>query len=55
MTADPGSLQRTVPDMEPIDELHPREPGPVVVDVAAADDRTAFAFQQALASRWAAA
>ncbi|GAA2386396.1 hypothetical protein GCM10010255_12160 [Streptomyces coeruleofuscus] len=29
--------------------------GLVVVDVAAADDHTAFAFQQALASRWATA
>ncbi|WP_308431416.1 DUF6207 family protein [Streptomyces lavendofoliae] len=33
--------------MEPINELHAREPGLVVVDVAAADDRTTFAFQQA--------
>lgn len=36
-------------------ETHLAEPGPVVIDVAAADDRTALAFQQALASRWATA
>ncbi|PWI06337.1 hypothetical protein DIZ27_33800 [Streptomyces sp. NWU339] len=41
--------------MEPIHATHLAEPGLVVVDVAAADDRTAFAFQQALASRWATA
>jgi hypothetical protein len=29
--------------MKPINELHLTEPGLVVVDVAAADDRTAFA------------
>ncbi|MFH8507910.1 DUF6207 family protein [Streptomyces flaveolus] len=29
------------------------EPGLVVVDVAAADDETAFAFHAALAARWA--
>ncbi|MEV5842248.1 DUF6207 family protein [Streptomyces sp. NPDC051985] len=29
------------------------EPGLVVVDVAAADDATALAFQQLLADRWA--
>ncbi|MGV9942462.1 DUF6207 family protein [Streptomyces sp. NPDC003401] len=31
------------------------EPGLVVVDVAAADDATALAFQQLLADRWATA
>ncbi|MGP3974456.1 DUF6207 family protein [Streptomyces sp. 8N114] len=41
--------------MEPINEMRLAEPGLVVVDVAAMDDRTAFAFQQALASRWATA
>ncbi|MGW4517655.1 DUF6207 family protein [Streptomyces sp. NPDC004393] len=34
------------------DEEHNGEPGPVVVDVAAADDETAFAFEVALAARW---
>ncbi|MGW7280205.1 DUF6207 family protein [Streptomyces sp. NPDC054844] len=29
------------------------EPGLVVVDVAAADDETAFTFHTALAARWA--
>ncbi|MGP3991780.1 DUF6207 family protein [Streptomyces sp. 3N207] len=55
MTANPASGQRVVADMEPINEMHLAEPGLVVVDIAAADDRTAFAFHQALASRWATA
>jgi hypothetical protein len=41
--------------MRPIQEAHVAEPGPVVVEVAAADDATAFAFQGALARRWATA
>ncbi|MEV7082446.1 DUF6207 family protein [Streptomyces sp. NPDC093516] len=41
--------------MNPINEAHVREPGLVVVDVAAADDATALAFQQLLADRWATA
>lgn len=53
VAANPDSLQRVVPDTEPINELPLTEPG--LVDVAAADDRTAFAFQQALAFRWATA
>ncbi|WP_239106211.1 DUF6207 family protein [Streptomyces rubrogriseus] len=40
--------------MEAINEVHVSEPGLVVVDVAAADDETAFAFHTALAARWAA-
>ncbi|MEU9190647.1 DUF6207 family protein [Streptomyces sp. NPDC048484] len=39
--------------MNPIHEVHVSEPGLVVVDVAAADDDTALAFQQLLADRWA--
>ncbi|MER7178536.1 DUF6207 family protein [Streptomyces hyaluromycini] len=39
--------------MDPISETHVSEPGLVVVDVAAADDATALAFQQLLADRWA--
>ncbi|MFI1510249.1 DUF6207 family protein [Streptomyces sp. NPDC020597] len=39
--------------MNPINEAHVSEPGLVVVDVAAADDATALAFQQLLADRWA--
>ncbi|MFF3350718.1 DUF6207 family protein [Streptomyces sp. NPDC002779] len=35
--------------------MHVSEPGLVVVDVAAADDATALAFQQMLADRWATA
>ncbi|PKW05460.1 MULTISPECIES: DUF6207 family protein [unclassified Streptomyces] len=39
--------------MDVIHEVHVAEPGLVVVDIAAADDRTAFAFHAALASMWA--
>ncbi|MFF7859447.1 DUF6207 family protein [Streptomyces sp. NPDC007904] len=41
--------------MKPIRDEHLAEPGLVVVDVAAADDDTALAFQAALAERWATA
>ena len=44
-----------MPGMEPIDALHVAEPGLLVVDVAAADDETALAFQDAVAARWATA
>ncbi|WTB44135.1 DUF6207 family protein [Streptomyces sp. NBC_00827] len=44
-----------MPCMEPINEVHVREPGLVVVDIAAADDATVLAFQEALAGRWATA
>ncbi|MFC5200365.1 MULTISPECIES: DUF6207 family protein [Streptomyces] len=40
--------------MEAINEVHVSESGLVVVDVAAADDQTAFAFQAALTGMWAA-
>ncbi|MFF4827197.1 DUF6207 family protein [Streptomyces sp. NPDC001312] len=39
--------------MEPINEAHVVEPGPVVVEIAACDDQTAFADQELLATRWA--
>ncbi|MGV9351246.1 DUF6207 family protein [Streptomyces spiralis] len=39
--------------MDVINEVHVSEPGLVVVDVAAADDQTAFAFHATLASMWA--
>ncbi|MFG3390599.1 DUF6207 family protein [Streptomyces rochei] len=39
--------------MEAINEVHLSEPGLVVVDIAAADDETAFAFHTVLAARWA--
>jgi hypothetical protein len=42
-----------MPGMEPIQEAHVREPGQLVVDVAAADDATALKFQEALAGMWA--
>ncbi|MFI9176167.1 DUF6207 family protein [Streptomyces lincolnensis] len=41
--------------MDPINEVHISRPGLLVVDVAAADDATALAFQQLLADRWATA
>ncbi|MFJ8546673.1 DUF6207 family protein [Streptomyces sp. NPDC093586] len=39
--------------MEAINEVHVSEPSLVVIDVAAADDETAFTFHAALAARWA--
>ncbi|MDX2549047.1 DUF6207 family protein [Streptomyces sp. WI04-05B] len=39
--------------MDPINKTHVSQPGLVVVDVAAADDATALAFQQLLAEHWA--
>ncbi|GAA0679889.1 hypothetical protein GCM10009536_07740 [Streptomyces thermocarboxydus] len=44
-----------VPDMRPINDAHVAEPGLAVVEVAAADDQTAFAIQELLAARWATA
>ncbi|MGW5609361.1 DUF6207 family protein [Streptomyces sp. NPDC003753] len=41
--------------MKPITDAHIAEPGLIVVDVAAADEETVFAFQEALAGRWATA
>ncbi|MFJ7305658.1 DUF6207 family protein [Streptomyces sp. NPDC099088] len=41
--------------MDPINETHLSRPGLLVVDIAAADDATALAFQQLLAERWATA
>ena len=41
--------------MGPINALHVAEPGLLVVEVAAADDETALAFQDAVAARWATA
>ncbi|PIM66874.1 hypothetical protein CTU88_40625 [Streptomyces sp. JV178] len=41
-----------MPYVNPINEAHMSKPGLVVVDVAAADDATALAFQQLLADRW---
>lgn len=39
--------------MKPINEAHVAEPGLAVVEVAAADDETAFAVQELLAARYA--
>ncbi|WP_328876846.1 DUF6207 family protein [Streptomyces sp. NBC_00299] len=41
--------------MDLIHETHVSEPGLLVVDVTAADDAIALAFQQLLAVRWATA
>lgn len=41
--------------MKPINEAHLSESGLAVVDVAAADEQTAFAVQELLAGRWATA
>ncbi|WP_327138174.1 DUF6207 family protein (plasmid) [Streptomyces sp. NBC_01340] len=38
--------------MKPITDAHVAEPGLVVVEIAAADDETAFAVQELLAARW---
>ncbi|MCX4564716.1 DUF6207 family protein [Streptomyces phaeochromogenes] len=41
--------------MGPINETHVAEPGLAVVEVIAADDDTALAVQELLATRWATA
>ncbi|MER5698020.1 DUF6207 family protein [Streptomyces mirabilis] len=41
--------------MREINDAHVAEPGLAVVEVAAADDQTAFALQEVLATRWATA
>ncbi|MFF2412639.1 DUF6207 family protein [Streptomyces sp. NPDC058092] len=38
--------------MKPIIDAHVAEPGLAVVEIAAADDETAFAVQELLAARW---
>ncbi|MGW7530198.1 DUF6207 family protein [Streptomyces sp. NPDC054783] len=37
--------------MGPINGMHVAEPGLALVEIAAADDRTAFALQEAVAAR----
>ncbi|MGA5799368.1 DUF6207 family protein [Streptomyces cellulosae] len=39
--------------MKPINDRHVAEPGLAVVEIATADDETAFAIQELLATRWA--
>ncbi|MFD7379418.1 DUF6207 family protein [Streptomyces mirabilis] len=41
--------------MRTINDAHVEEPGLAVVEVAAADNETAFAVQELLAARWATA
>ncbi|WP_231158367.1 DUF6207 family protein [Streptomyces sp. CNZ748] len=47
-----GRYECVVPGMKPINDGHVAEPGLAVVEVAA-DDETAFAVQELLATRWA--
>ncbi|SFH05406.1 hypothetical protein SAMN02787118_14044 [Streptomyces mirabilis] len=44
-----------MPGMRQINDAHVAEPGLAVVEVATADDQTAFALQEVLATRWATA
>ncbi|KPI14628.1 hypothetical protein OK006_3324 [Actinobacteria bacterium OK006] len=44
-----------MPGMRQINDARVAEPGLAVVEVAAADDQTAFALQEVLATRWATA
>ncbi len=48
-----GQHRHVVLGMKPINEAHVAQPGLAVVEVAAADDDTAFAVQELLATRWA--
>ncbi|MEU5524859.1 DUF6207 family protein [Streptomyces sp. NPDC047860] len=50
-----GRRWSVVPGMRPINDAHVAEPGLAVVEVAAADDETAFAVQELLATRCAVA
>ena len=50
-----GRRRNVVPGMRPINDAHVAEPGLAVVEVAAADDQTAFAVQELLATRCAVA
>ncbi|MFD8780296.1 DUF6207 family protein [Streptomyces sp. NPDC059916] len=48
-----GSVVR--PRGKPFKQAHVARPGLIEVDVVAADNRTALAFQQAIAAQWATA
>ncbi|WP_345940978.1 DUF6207 family protein [Streptomyces sp. E2N166] len=48
-----GMRRSVEPGMRPINDGHVVGPGLAVVEVAAADDETAFAVQELLATRWA--
>lgn len=50
-----GGCPRVVPYMREINEAHVALPGLAAVEVAAADDQTAFAIQELLAARCAVA
>ncbi|MFI7406055.1 DUF6207 family protein [Streptomyces sp. NPDC049541] len=45
--------RHVLPDVKQINDAHAAEPGLAVVEVAAADDATAFAIQKLLAARCA--
>ena len=51
--ANSGRCLCVLPGMKPINDGHVAKPGLAVVEVAAADDETAFAVQELLATRWA--
>ncbi len=51
--ANPGRCLCVVPGMKPINDRHVAEPGLAVVEIATADDETAFAIQELVATRWA--
>ena len=51
--ANSGRCLCVLPGMKPINDGHVAESGLAVVEVAAADDETAFAVQELLATRWA--
>ncbi|MDQ0771569.1 hypothetical protein QF026_000035 [Streptomyces aurantiacus] len=48
------SANAYITGVDPIQEAHLSEPGLLVLDVAALDDDTVYAFQQAIAHTWAA-
>ena len=51
----PDQARRVELCVSAINEAHVAEPGPAVVDIAAAGTETALAVQAALAGRWATA
>ncbi|MGV9351685.1 DUF6207 family protein [Streptomyces spiralis] len=55
LAQNPASVERVQTGVEPIQETHVAELGLLVIDVAGADDETVFAFQNAVAQRWATA
>jgi len=48
----PPGVGDVVRGMRPMRDVHVAEPGLLVVDLAALDDDSAFAFQDAIARKW---